>query len=51
MEGAGEAVRVMTAHGAKGLEAPVVILADTTGGYEERNPTGLLGSGLSRADR
>jgi ATP-dependent helicase/nuclease subunit A len=42
MEGAGEAVRVMTAHGAKGLEAPVVILADTTGGFEERNPTGLL---------
>jgi ATP-dependent helicase/nuclease subunit A len=35
-------VRVMTVHGAKGLEAPVVILADTTGGYEERNPTGLL---------
>lgn len=42
MEGAGEAVRVMTAHGAKGLEAPVVILADTSGGFEERNPTGLL---------
>jgi ATP-dependent helicase/nuclease subunit A len=42
MEGAGEAVRVMTAHGAKGLEAPVVILADTTGGFEERNPTGLI---------
>ncbi|HWA21091.1 MAG TPA: double-strand break repair helicase AddA [Caulobacterales bacterium] len=42
MEGAGDAVRVMTAHGAKGLESPVVILADTTGGFEERNPTGLI---------
>ena len=29
--GAGSAVRVMTAHGAKGLQAPVVILPDTTG--------------------
>ncbi|WP_375260772.1 double-strand break repair helicase AddA [Palleronia sp.] len=29
-EGAGERLRVMTVHGAKGLEAPVVILADTT---------------------
>ncbi|GMG82915.1 double-strand break repair helicase AddA [Paralimibaculum aggregatum] len=29
MEAAGGAVRVMTVHGAKGLEAPVVILADT----------------------
>lgn len=26
-----DAIRVMTVHGAKGLEAPVVILADTTG--------------------
>jgi ATP-dependent helicase/nuclease subunit A len=31
MEAAGENVRVMTVHGAKGLEAPVVILPDTTG--------------------
>ena len=29
LEGAGSAVRVMTVHGAKGLEAPVVILPDT----------------------
>ncbi|MBN9510704.1 MAG: double-strand break repair helicase AddA, partial [Alphaproteobacteria bacterium] len=29
-EGAGGAVRVMTAHGAKGLQAPLVILPDTT---------------------
>ena len=29
-EGAGEAVRVMTVHGAKGLQAPLVILPDTT---------------------
>ena len=28
---AGSAVRVMTAHGAKGLQAPLVILPDTTG--------------------
>ena len=30
LEGAGDAVRVMTVHGAKGLEAPVVILPDAT---------------------
>jgi len=29
-EGAGEFVRVMTVHGAKGLQAPLVILPDTT---------------------
>ena len=34
-EGAG-LVRVMTAHGSKGLEAPIVILADATGNPEAR---------------
>ena len=29
--GSGDAVRVLTAHGSKGLQAPIVILADTTG--------------------
>ncbi|CAN5249622.1 double-strand break repair helicase AddA [soil metagenome] len=29
--GAGDAVRVMTVHGAKGLQAPVVVLADAAG--------------------
>ncbi|MDX2234709.1 MAG: double-strand break repair helicase AddA [Hyphomonadaceae bacterium] len=31
-----DAVRVMTVHGAKGLEAPVVLLADTTGPVSTR---------------
>ncbi len=31
MEQAGEEVRIMTIHGAKGLEAPIVILPDTCG--------------------
>lgn len=30
MDGAGDRIRVMTVHGAKGLEAPIVILPDTT---------------------
>lgn len=33
-EEAGETIRVMTVHGAKGLEAPVVFLADASGGSE-----------------
>jgi ATP-dependent helicase/nuclease subunit A len=34
MDAAGDKIRVMTAHGAKGLEAPIVILPDTA----DRNP-------------
>ena len=36
-EGAGDAVRIMTVHGAKGLQAPIVILPDTTGSPPDRN--------------
>ncbi len=39
-EGAGDAVRVMTVHGAKGLQAPLVILPDTTG--VPKPPSALL---------
>ena len=41
-ESGGNAVRVMTAHGAKGLQAPLVILADAT-----RNPDSMPKSSLS----
>ncbi len=40
-------VRVMTVHGAKGLEAPIVILADI--GMEPRDGRGLLGLPVPRA--
>ncbi|MCA3573692.1 MAG: double-strand break repair helicase AddA, partial [Aestuariivirga sp.] len=40
-QGAGE-VRVMTVHGAKGLEAPIVILPDTAGGHERKRGDPLL---------
>lgn len=37
-EGAGDAVRIMTVHGAKGLQAPVVILPDTVAsGRDDRS--------------
>ena len=39
MEGARDEVRVMTVHGAKGLEAPVVILPDTTMRAKAQGPT------------
>ena len=39
MEGARNEVRVMTVHGAKGLEAPVVILPDTTSRSRPQGPT------------
>src|SRR3546814_7424338 len=37
-------VRILTVHGAKGLEAPVVILPDTCDLPQERDPDGLLWS-------
>ena len=40
-QGAGE-VRIMTVHGAKGLEAPIVILPDTTSAPDHRNQPQLL---------
>ncbi|WP_428031442.1 double-strand break repair helicase AddA [Ancylobacter sp.] len=42
MEAGRDEVRVMTVHGAKGLEAPYVILADTTSGPMTRRTAGLL---------
>jgi ATP-dependent helicase/nuclease subunit A len=42
MELARDEVRVMTIHGAKGLEAPIVILADTTSAPEGWHPPRLL---------
>ncbi|OYY85631.1 MAG: hypothetical protein B7Y61_07345, partial [Rhizobiales bacterium 35-66-30] len=42
MESGRDEVRVMTVHGAKGLEAPVVILADTVDVPKSRTAGGLL---------
>ncbi len=42
LEVASDAIRVMTAHGVKGLEAPVVILADTTSIPDGRHDPKLL---------
>jgi ATP-dependent helicase/nuclease subunit A len=42
MEAGRDEVRVMTVHGAKGLEAPYVLLADTTSGPMTRRSAGLL---------
>ncbi|MEO6093751.1 MAG: UvrD-helicase domain-containing protein, partial [Novosphingobium sp.] len=39
--GAGNMVRVMTVHGAKGLQAPIVILADATGDPDGGRPSPL----------
>ena len=45
MEGARNEVRVMTVHGAKGLEAPVVILPDTTSRAKPQGPTLMPAAG------
>jgi ATP-dependent helicase/nuclease subunit A len=45
MEDSGKSVRVMTTHGAKGLEAHVVILADTAGAPDTREQSGIIVSG------
>ncbi len=42
MESAGNAVRVMTVHAAKGLEAPLVILPDTAKGSGRPRGSGLM---------
>jgi ATP-dependent helicase/nuclease subunit A len=44
-EGAGRQMRVMTVHGAKGLEAPIVILPDTLRTEQERRGEILIGKG------
>ncbi|HEY0270264.1 MAG TPA: double-strand break repair helicase AddA [Sphingomonas sp.] len=44
-----DAVRVMTVHGAKGLQAPVVVLADATGD-PDRSPSGGLGWAIGEED-
>ncbi|KLE35378.1 double-strand break repair helicase AddA [Aurantiacibacter luteus] len=40
-EGAGDMVRVMTVHGSKGLQAPIVILADACGDPDASRTSGL----------
>ncbi len=47
--GPGDAVRVMTVHGAKGLQAPLVILADATGD-PDRSRTDLFGLDVGGID-
>ncbi len=49
MEISRDEVRVMTVHGAKGLEAPVVILADTTTPPAGTHQPGLLAVPMPRA--
>src|SRR5262249_47002305 len=50
MEIARDEVRVMTVHGAKGLEAPIVILADTTTNPHGPRPPRLIRLGTAGAD-
>jgi ATP-dependent helicase/nuclease subunit A len=42
LEAEGGAIRVMTVHGAKGLEAPLVILPDSTGPVSDKPEEGLI---------
>ncbi len=44
-DSSGELIRVMTVHGAKGLEAPVVILPDTTRAEKTQRETVMLAEG------
>ena len=44
-----DAVRVMTAHGSKGLQAPLVVLADATGD-PDRSPGGGIGWSAEEGD-
>ncbi|WBO21407.1 double-strand break repair helicase AddA [Sphingomonas abietis] len=44
-----DAVRVMTAHGSKGLQAPLVVLADATGD-PDRSPGGNIGWSAEEGD-
>ena len=48
--GAGNAVRVMTVHGAKGLEAPLVILADATHDPAQSRPPSAIDRPADRPD-
>ena len=50
MEGARNEVRVMTVHGAKGLEAPIVILPDTTSRARPQGPTLMPAAGEDGAE-
>jgi ATP-dependent helicase/nuclease subunit A len=49
MEAAGDAVRVMTAHAAKGLEAKIVFLPDTCGAPSGKHDPKLFGVGPDTA--
>ena len=50
LEGARDEVRVMTVHGAKGLEAPIVILPDTTARAKPQGPSLMPAAGEGGAE-